>query len=85
MVSLPDGRFAVRDDLGIQLFDEEGLFLQHVGLGTLGRCYGLTTDGMVRGVWDGKNCGKLSCTLLPATSWSRFKVGLMDFKSVHFL
>ena len=37
MVSLPDGRFAVRDDLGIQLFDEDGLFLQSVAENVLGR------------------------------------------------
>ena len=48
MVSLPDGRFAVRDDHGIQMFDEDGNFIHHVGRGVLGRCYGLTTDGVVR-------------------------------------
>ena len=45
MVALPDGRFAVRDANGIQLFDEEGLFLQNVAAGQLGKCFGLAADG----------------------------------------
>ena len=45
MIALPDGRLAVRDDLGIQLFDDEYQFLMHCGQGMLGRCYGLATDG----------------------------------------
>ena len=45
MVALPDGRLAIRDDYGIQLFDDEGHFIMHCGQGMLGRCYGLATDG----------------------------------------
>lgn len=46
MVTLPDGRFAVRDDYGLQLFDEEGAFIKTVvPKGILGMCFGLATDG----------------------------------------
>jgi hypothetical protein len=45
MVALPDGRFAVRDDHGIQLFDQDGNFLQSFAESCLGRVYGLATDG----------------------------------------
>ena len=48
MTVLPDGRFAVRDDGGIQFFSEDGEFIQHIGEGYIGRCYGLTTDGKVK-------------------------------------
>ncbi len=48
MVTMADGRLAVRDNGGIQLFDDEGVFLGHVGQGRLGKCYGLSTDGKVR-------------------------------------
>ena len=49
MVTLPDGRFAVRDDYGLQLFDEEGAFIKTVvPKGILGMCFGLATDGKVR-------------------------------------
>lgn len=48
MVTMPDGRFAVRDDNGLQLFDEEGGFLKTVvPKGILGMCFGLATDGKV--------------------------------------
>ena len=48
MVTLPDGRFAVRDDYGLQLFDEEGAFIKTVvPKGILGMCFGLATDGKV--------------------------------------
>merc|ERR1712243_342256 len=46
MVTIPDGRFAVRDDNGLQLFDEEGVFMRTiVPRGVLGMCFGLATDG----------------------------------------
>ncbi len=50
LAALPDGRFAVRDDAGVSLFDEGGLFLQGVadGAGVFGRgsrCFGLAADG----------------------------------------
>jgi len=46
MVTLPDGRFVVRDDNGLQMFDEEGDFLRTVvPKGVLGMCFGLATDG----------------------------------------
>ncbi len=45
LCALPDGRFAVRDDLGLQLFDQDGLFLQSVPVAALGsRSFGLATD-----------------------------------------
>ncbi len=47
MITLPDGRFAVRDDVGIQLFDDDGTFLKHIGEGVIGRCFGLTHNGRV--------------------------------------
>ena len=59
MTVLPDGRFAVRDDGGIQFFSEDGEFIQHIGEGYIGRCYGLTTDGKVipiRIKQDFRNC-----------------------------
>ena len=46
MVTLLDGRFAVRDDNGLQLFDETGGFIKTVvPKGELGLCFGLATDG----------------------------------------
>lgn len=46
MVTLSDGRFVVRDDNGLQMFDEEGSFLRTVvPKGVLGMCFGLATDG----------------------------------------
>jgi len=46
MVTLPDGRFAVRDNNGLQMFDEEGAFMRTVvPKGVLGMCFGLATDG----------------------------------------
>merc|ERR1719295_1631048 len=46
MVTLPDGRFVVRDNDGLQMFDEEGSFLRTVvPKGVLGMCFGLATDG----------------------------------------
>ena len=48
MVTLSDGRFVVRDDNGLQMFDEEGSFLRTVvPKGVLGMCFGLATDGRV--------------------------------------
>lgn len=43
-VALPDGRFAVRDDYGIQLFDENGLFLQNIAAELSGYFFGLASD-----------------------------------------
>ena len=48
MVTLPDGRFLVRDDLGIQMFDDSGEFVKSVGDGLLGKCFGLATNGKGR-------------------------------------
>merc|ERR1719245_1889326 len=48
MVTLPDGRFLVRDDLGIQMFDDSGEYIKSIGDGALGRCFGLATDGKGR-------------------------------------
>ena len=48
MVTLPDGRFLVRDDLGIQMFDDSGEFVKSVGDGVLGKCFGLATNGKGR-------------------------------------
>lgn len=48
MVALPGGRFAVRDDHGIQLFDEEGVFIRTLADRQLGRAFGLATDGKGR-------------------------------------
>ena len=45
MCALSDGRFAVRDDFGIQLFDGNGDYLQSLCEPYLGRVYGLATDG----------------------------------------
>jgi len=46
MTTLSDGRFAVRDDLGLQMFSETGEFLNTVvPRGVLGMCFGLATDG----------------------------------------
>ena len=47
MINLLDGRFAVRDNAGIQIFDEDGDFLKTVGHGHIGRPFGLATDGKV--------------------------------------
>ena len=47
MINLLDGRFAVRDDAGISLFNELGEFLKPVGQGQVGKCFGLATDGKV--------------------------------------
>ena len=47
MINLQDGRFAVRDDIGVQLFDESGTFLKTVGAGIVDKCFGLATDGQV--------------------------------------
>jgi len=45
MATLPDGRLVVRDDNGLQLFDEYGNFLKPITeRGVLGRCYGLAAD-----------------------------------------
>ena len=44
MVALNDGRFAVRDDNGIQFFDENGEFVQRLCEDNLGRIYGLTAS-----------------------------------------
>lgn len=48
MVTLPDGRFLVRDDLGIQMFDDSGEYIKSIGDGVLGRCFGLATNGKGR-------------------------------------
>ena len=48
MAALPDGRFAVRDDNGIQLFDPSGEFLTQLCQPCLGRVYGLTTGNYSR-------------------------------------
>lgn len=46
MTALPDGRFAVRDNFGIRLFDEDGLFLRSLAEEASGNFYfGLATDG----------------------------------------
>ncbi|XP_059090552.1 tripartite motif-containing protein 2-like [Tigriopus californicus] len=45
VVALADGRFGVRDDFGIRIFDDEGGFIMKVGDERLGRCYGLAADG----------------------------------------
>lgn len=45
VVALADGRFGVRDDNGIRVFDDEGGFIMEVGDERLGRCYGLAADG----------------------------------------
>lgn len=42
--ALPDGRFAVRDSGGIQLFDENGDFLKPLCASSLGYIFGLTTN-----------------------------------------
>ena len=47
MVNLLDGRFAVRDDAGIQVFDESGNFIRTVGEGQICKAFGLATDGKV--------------------------------------
>lgn len=46
MVTLPDGRLVIRDNLGLQLFDEEGNFLKAIiPKGVYGRCFGVASDG----------------------------------------
>jgi hypothetical protein len=47
MINLQDGRFAARDDVGVQLFDESGTFLKTVGSGIVDKCFGLAMDGQV--------------------------------------
>lgn len=50
MVTLPDGRFVVRDDRGLHLFDEDGNYLKNVvPKGGLGLCFGLAVDWRVPG------------------------------------
>jgi len=45
MTTLPDGRLVVRDSNGLQLFDEEGVYLQPITPdGVFGKCYGVASD-----------------------------------------
>ena len=44
MVELKDGQFAVRDNNGIQLFNDQGIFIKYVGENFLGRVFGLTSS-----------------------------------------
>ena len=46
ITTLPDGRLVVRDGNGLQLFDEEGVYLQPITPdGVFGKCYGVASDG----------------------------------------
>lgn len=46
MVTLPDGRLVVRDNNGLQLFDEEGQYIQRIiPQGVFGQCFGVASDG----------------------------------------
>jgi len=47
MTNLCDGRFAVRDEIGIEVFDEAGNHLKSIGLHRLGQPFGLAFDGLV--------------------------------------
>ena len=47
MINLQEGHFAVRDDLGVQIFDDSGIFVKNVGVGIVDKCFGLATDGKV--------------------------------------
>lgn len=44
MVELNDGQFAVRDNNGIQLFSDQGIFIKNIGENFLGRVFGLTSN-----------------------------------------
>jgi hypothetical protein len=50
MTNLCDGRFAVRDEIGIEVFDEAGNHLKSIGLHRLGQPFGLAFDGLVSSV-----------------------------------
>ena len=46
MTTLPDGRLVLTDGNGLQLFDEEGVYLQPITPdGVFGKCYGVASDG----------------------------------------
>lgn len=44
MSSLSTGGFVVRDDVGLQMFTEEGVFIKEIGQCEIDKCYGVTQD-----------------------------------------
>lgn len=45
MTTLPDGRLVIRDNNGLQLFDEDGNYLQTITpRGVFGKCFGVASD-----------------------------------------
>ena len=65
ILTLNTGDFVVRDELGIQLFGEQGNFIKYLGDGFINRCYGLAQDELGRVITINTNtgvggCGKLT-------------------------
>eukprot|EP00092_Neocalanus_flemingeri_P040834 GFUD01044453.1.p1 GENE.GFUD01044453.1~~GFUD01044453.1.p1 ORF type:complete len:601 (+),score=162.83 GFUD01044453.1:671-2473(+) len=54
---LRSGDFVVRDELGIQMFGEQGKFIKNLGENFINRCYGLTEDEMGRVITINCNVG----------------------------
>ena len=61
---LKSGEFVIRDELGIQMFGEQGNFLKQLGTKFINRYYGLAEDEFGRVVTinsnNGEGCGKLT-------------------------